>query len=248
VRIAYLDEAGMSSDEPQWIVAGVIIHGDSHYVALHDELDDIRQMLPEDIRDGFVFHAKELFNGGKTLKREDWPIERKLPIINRLLEIPAKFSLPIAWGCVPKNTYDAEISNGGVSDTDLMIAGYTTAFAQSAIGIEMWMRGNAANEIVQIVAEDIDRVKEPVKEFQALSRKKNAKEIFDADERYFPFRKIIDTPSYQKKTEASLLQIADMCAFTISRWVKKAPYGMQNFDKIRGQLITASQFPSSEAA
>jgi hypothetical protein len=66
VRIAYLDEAGISDKEPFAVVAAVIIDGDRHWRALHDALSGLADLCaPPEKRNGFIFHATELFGGGK---------------------------------------------------------------------------------------------------------------------------------------------------------------------------------------
>lgn len=57
------------------------------------------------------------------------------------------------------------------------------------------------------------------------------------NEAYFPFRKIIDAPSFQLKTEASLLQIADMCAYVVSRQARGLQHAEDHFAKIEDNLI-----------
>lgn len=169
-KVAYLDEAGMSSaeQEPYWVVAGVIVDLDRQWALLDAELDHIRQLLPEEKRDGFVFHAKELFNGGKHLPRSEWPIERKLPIIDRLLSIPGKFELPICWGLVDKGEFQAQLPREPTAK-ELMVAGYAVAFTHAAIQLELWMRERSPDEVAQITAEDRDLVRSSVRGFRGLS-------------------------------------------------------------------------------
>jgi Protein of unknown function (DUF3800) len=237
VRRAYVDEAGMSANEPFMVVAGVIVDPDKQWRAIHDELDDIRSMLPENIRQDFVFHAKELYNGGKNLPRHEWPLERKLPMINRLLEIPRKFSLPICLGYVEKSKFPLTPLERTPSAQELLVGAYAVCFAQASIRVEMWMRQNAPDEVADIVAEDLDLVRAAVKEAQTEYRHKDAKKRLGVDERYFPFTTIIDAPTFQIKTEASLLQVADMCAYTIRRFLGDLPHSRENFRPLKDNLI-----------
>jgi hypothetical protein len=73
VRLVYMDEAGISkaAEEPFTVVAGVVVHADHQLNCVESALERILiRHIPERVRDGFVFHATELFNGGKTLRRE----------------------------------------------------------------------------------------------------------------------------------------------------------------------------------
>jgi hypothetical protein len=76
VRLVYLDEAGISNprEEPILVVAGIIVHGDDQWKNLEQEILSLRgEYIPEQFREGFVFHATELFSGGKFFNRESWP-------------------------------------------------------------------------------------------------------------------------------------------------------------------------------
>jgi hypothetical protein len=92
VRLVYLDEAGISSkeDEPFLTVAGIIVDADSKLNSIENHLERlVMRHIPAQHREGFVFHATELFNGGgKVFRREkpdfigphQWPLVRRLAI------------------------------------------------------------------------------------------------------------------------------------------------------------------------
>src|SRR5262249_3959441 len=91
VRLAYLDEAGISnlSQEPLLVVAGIAVNADGQFKAIEAHLDGlVRKHVPEERRDGLVFHAMEIFHGTKQFKREDWSFEKRLEILDDLASIP----------------------------------------------------------------------------------------------------------------------------------------------------------------
>jgi hypothetical protein len=114
MRLVYMDETGISHgrDEPFAIVAGIIVDPDRKLTAIERHLECILERhIPAQLCDGFVFHAKEIFNGGgKVFKREkpdmvgpvEWPLERRLAIADDLADIPRRFDLPIALGWVKR--------------------------------------------------------------------------------------------------------------------------------------------------
>ncbi len=68
MRLVYMDEAGIShqAQEPFLVVSGVILHGDRDLNGVENQLERImHRNIPERLRDGFIFHATEVFNGGK---------------------------------------------------------------------------------------------------------------------------------------------------------------------------------------
>src|ERR1700730_14289409 len=162
VRIAFLDEAGRSRQEPIIVVAGVLIHGDRTYRKLVQRFDEIaRQFLPEADQKGFCFHAKDIFHGaGHYFKDRDvWPRERRWPILAALAALPRQFGIPIVFGHIDKAEYrrDAEqqITAHSTTSTDRAhvsdVAEHMAAFATAEIGIERQMHQFPRDEICMLI-------------------------------------------------------------------------------------------------
>jgi hypothetical protein len=103
--MVYLDEAGISKPdlEPFVVVAGVMIHADKQWHAVEAHLSSLTdRYVPPAKREGFSFHATELFSGGKTFTREEWPKEERWTILDQLVAIPGKFELPVVAGWVAR--------------------------------------------------------------------------------------------------------------------------------------------------
>jgi hypothetical protein len=75
VRIIYLDETGHSFKEPVAVVAGIILDPDKQWRLMADEIEGLKRRVPDQFRDGFVFHATDLYSGGRW--RQSWPNESR---------------------------------------------------------------------------------------------------------------------------------------------------------------------------
>ena len=67
MRYVFLDEAGIANPahEPFVVVGGPIVHADKQYKPLERYLYKmVEGFVPPEKRQGFVFHATELFSGG----------------------------------------------------------------------------------------------------------------------------------------------------------------------------------------
>ena len=79
MRLIYMDESGISNpeQEPWLVVVAVAIDADKKLTPVERPLDSlVRRFIPQQHQESFVFHAKELFNGGgEIFKRDDpcWP-------------------------------------------------------------------------------------------------------------------------------------------------------------------------------
>jgi hypothetical protein len=250
VRIGFLDESGRSRGEPIIVVAGPVVHGDRTYRKLVARLRDIAsEFLPEADRKGFVFHAKDIFHGSGPYfrpRREDWPRERRFPILEALADIPRNFGLPITFGSFEKNSMPMlrelpkdlglhERYHGHFRDA----IEHIIAFMWAEIGIERQMRRFPRDEICLIVAEDTDRIKKIAKLGHAMLRDpEQVNKLLHADRiAGIPLQKIEDTPHFASKTDSAPLQIADTCAFLIMRRLIRRSETQVLFEAISPQLI-----------
>jgi Protein of unknown function (DUF3800) len=247
VRIAFLDEAGRSRQEPIIVVGGILVHGDRTYRSLVKAFDEIAvQFLPKPDQSNFVFHAKDIFHGsGKYFgNRDEWPRERRWPILTALATLPRKFGIPVVFGHLGKNSYlqsAAEQLEAHSTEKDREhlsdIAEHAVAFVQAEIAIERQMREFSRDEICMLIAEDTDRVKKALKWAHSIAR--DPEEVTNSglvNVPYLPLVKIEDTPHFADKADSRPLQLADTCAFLIARRLLRNESSQQFFEAIAPQL------------
>ena len=160
MRLVYVDEAGISNatQEPWLVVAGVVVHADHALNGVENNLERILQRhIPSRLRDGFVFHATEIFNGGKTLKREkdnlvgprEWPIERRLAIAEEIMELPRKLKLPIAIGFTERAAFPRAFTlPKDFPESEQTLAAHVATYMNCAMMAEHWMRNETTMKIV----------------------------------------------------------------------------------------------------
>jgi hypothetical protein len=206
VRLVYIDEAGISkaTEEPILVVAGTIVHGDHSLNGVENELERIMlRHIPERHRDGFVFHAKELFNGGGNVFKRvpppdfigpiEWSLERRLKIADEIMAIPKKFKLPIAIGWIDKAAFLKRLKlPAGIHDeSEITIAGHIAAFMNCAMWVEQYMRRETKGENCLFVVENNDQVKKFLTEVHRYHQDKKKFEVVVGNNRkHFPLRKI----------------------------------------------------------
>ncbi len=224
MRLIYLDEAGISNprQEPYLVVAGVIVHGDNQWKALEKGLWDIVcEYIPEKDRKGFVFHATELFSGGKYFDRDTWPKHKRWEILDALVNLIQTHKIPIVHGFVDRLKIYANIEkfvpgdNWATRNKGQMAHGI--AFVECAKRAQEWMTIYSGSEVGMFIAEDTTRVKRFIKVIHAQLQDPSS-EIFQIEDAPItPLSKIIDTIHFAQKHETSILQMADVCAFVIKR-------------------------------
>lgn len=248
MQLAFLDELGRSRQESHIVVAGVLVSGDRDYRALEGKLRELRERyIPEPDRDGFVFHAKDIFHGAKYFKDKTlWPPDKRFPILRDLAALPAKMGLPVAFGHVEKKDYwgdqavqvelakHAEKDRQNISD----IVQHMHAFARCEVAVERVMHTLPRDQVCMVIAEDTDRVKFAVKRAQAELKDPNSI-IFRGISGIsgLPLTKIVDTPHFAAKADSVPLQVADTCAFLTMRRFLRREDTQEFFELLVPQLI-----------
>ena len=225
MRLVYLDEAGISNkaQEPFLVVGGIIVHADQKLNAVERHLDRlVERYIPSEHQSDFVFHAKEIFNGGGIFGRPKtggWPLSKRLEIAADLAQIPAKFGLPIMFGFVERATFPATMDwPANLSGPAEVIGAHATAFMSCAMQVEQWMRVYARDEVCVLIAEDNDNARSTIRETLKYLQTRDMAGVTDVKEHaHFPLRKIKEDPLFQSKRKSSPLQIADFCAYVFKR-------------------------------
>jgi hypothetical protein len=236
VRLVYLDEAGLSnpSQEPFLVVAGVVVNADKQLNAIENHLEKLmHRHIPPEYHDGFVFTAKHIFNGNKTVfDRHRMSLQRRLEIADDLAAIPKNFNLIFSIGQVDRNAPDS--LPGGLTGPEKTVASHALAFMTCAMSVEQWMRRNAPNEVCMLVAENNDQARKFITESQRYHQdKKIVSRLTELERRFFPLRKIKEDPLFQPKRQNHPLVIADFVAYV---W-KKALMKDSKYDRYMRELV-----------
>ena len=81
MRLLYLDEAGTDAGAPWMCVAGVLVHGDKEWPEVDLRIKAlIDKYIPALHRDGFVFHATDVFRHGSGYfdrRKPEWNRARR---------------------------------------------------------------------------------------------------------------------------------------------------------------------------
>jgi Protein of unknown function (DUF3800) len=249
VRLVYLDESGVSTNETVLTVCGAIVHGDTQLAAIENHFGILLQKhIPWEDRPGFVFHATHIWSGGGYFKnREKWPLERRLEILDDLIAIPRKFDFPVSYGTVSWPDFPMEILVPDKrTEHERQVAGHTIAFGHCCMGIERFVRETFPDEFVILIAEDRAEVRASLKNIIAVFRNPAAvQQLGLSDPDYFPFNHIRDTVHFAKKSESRHLQIADVCAFVMRGHFMKTKHNERFFNVLRPQLTWHPKDPKA---
>ena len=100
MRVIYLDETGHSYQEPVAAVAGFILNPDEQWKLMADEIERLKESVPPEFREDFIFHATDLYSGGKY--RAQWLDEDRWSLLESLVALPRKMKVPLVIGSAQK--------------------------------------------------------------------------------------------------------------------------------------------------
>jgi hypothetical protein len=228
MRLVYVDEAGISAGEPFLVVGGVALHADRQLIALEKALDSIvATWIPHDRQRGFVFHAKDLFNGGGVFRRDDprWPLARRLELADQLAALPASHDLKLTLGVVWKAEHEKPPKEPPSRWTNFL---HGLAFLSCATVLDSWMRDECPGEICMVIAEDNDQARSMIKSLMRMIQDQESQRLFsDTYKSLYPLRHIKEDPLFSPKRSSSVLQLADFWAYVAKRHFLKD----QNYER-----------------
>jgi hypothetical protein len=230
VRFVYVDEAGISANEPVTVVAGVMVHADNQWKELELLIADLkREYLPEKDIPSVIFHATDLFHGTGYFRREDWSKELRWEILEKLVSLPRKLSMPIILGL---SKADGPKSKGQAMMEHILAYGWCIIAANDFMNAMV-----DKNEVATVVAENNNEARKHLKKLHNNFANPDTDPAMPAILRAkLPISRIIDTVFFANKDEAALLQIADVCAFCIQRYAQRKP----SSDRFVEALVGAS--------
>ena len=255
MRNVYFDEAGLANPEhePYTVVAGVVIQVDEQYEAIRRYLLDMADDFVGGRPNNFAFHAKDLWHGEGFFPRPNpaltgpgmvWTLEQRLKILGHLADIPAKFDLPVIYSCIRRAPYLGELPlsrgarRGVIREANKRC--HVICFMSCLEQTERWMIHAYDSEKVFIVVEHHDDHREKLLEFAQLLSNPRAADVIDADTKigWRALRHLVDDPLFVRKSGASPIQIADVCAFILARALGECQHALPLLERIRPNLVS----------
>ena len=227
VRLVYLDEAGVDWKSPVFCVSGVLVHGDKEWPEVDRRIIAvINRYIPEQDRDGFVFHATDIFHGSKYFDRRkpEWESRNlRFPILADLAAIIDHMHLPVVLGTYERKSFAV----GVIPESDQALKAdvmHTASVSDCLIRADQWLARYAPEELATVIHEDGVKAKALIKKVVRLLRNTNKLDHSGPqgvkESLGLPLKRIIDTVHFAEKADARPLQLADLCAFVAGRALK----------------------------
>jgi hypothetical protein len=182
-----------------------------------------------------LLHASDLWHGSGDFPRSQFDQLVRRGTVEAIARLIADFDLPVVFGKCERAKL-APLAVHSKSDQEISDAlPHILSQHSCSLVVEAWMRRNAAEEVAQLVHEDIPRSKKSLKLFHNLARDPMGRVLFGGK---LPFYTHIRGPLYYAdKYEERLLQLADTCAFVISRHVEGHQDVLLIFEILKPRIV-----------
>jgi hypothetical protein len=226
MRIIYLDEAGIASEEqePITVVAGVVIDADRHWLSLEQQIGDLlADYIPIEDRENFEFHGKNLFSGS-TYFNKHFGKDRRHELFSRFLALLPNNDIPVKYSAIDR---------AGLKRANPEMAGMELGLAYLMVlsSVEFWFQQNAPHEVGLCIGDE-NKIKTPIKRLLRQYRKEPlVREIIESQ-----LRHLIDTVWFNRSEESLGLQLADACSFLIKRHLMKKTDSVAFYKIIEPQI------------
>lgn len=244
--LVYLDESGIGNieHEKHVVVAGVIIQAEQ-YKAVQKRIEEVRdKYVPERHRKGFVFHANELYQGmEKKISRDEFPLEQRRNALEELISILSEFHIPVVQGWHERAHVTKQ--HPELNSKKAVVLAQAIASTQCLATVEHFTRTYALQtSLALLIYENNDQCKTTVKVMQKqFQDPENLKKLaspkdYERASKVIPLQRVIDTAHFAEKSEAPMLQLADVCAYFINRRIMGRPDSMRFLKHIMNQLTS----------
>lgn len=225
LRNIYLDETGITSQEPIVLVAGVIVNDDAQYLAVEKAIRALtKEYIPLKLRKVFRgFHAKEIYHGtGKVFGRDDYPRERGHEALCRVLAIPREHKIPVAYGYLTKSLARPRANTSPREKVDWY---HSLAYAHCVIAAETFIRESGSRgELARVIAEDNNTTRDFIKTAHGYLKGREPAILRSLRKsglrKDLPLKRIVEVPFFALKEDVGMLQLADVCAFVLRYWAE----------------------------
>ena len=246
MRYIFMDEAGVSALEPVTVVVGLIAHADQQVMPAEALALEALGSVPSNYKEGFVFHATEVFGSKKY--REGWSMTDRLRLLETMMSIPRRLGIAICVGVHWRNSvsYGEDYKRLGLTISQYE---HLLTFANCiAISDRNIRRYAGATEVATVVAEDVPNMRKFLKHCPRLLRAnpmhigpEYLRQTLSDEEAGFSTQsgelrvtRIRNSVHFVEKSEDPLVQIADACAYGLRRFFANEKFGVEFVRSIFG--------------
>jgi hypothetical protein len=224
---------------------GLIVDADKQLLRLEAAVEEVLRSVPQEFKDGFVFHATDIWGSRKF--RDRWAFSDRFGLLKRMMALPQRAKCPLTVSFVRRSSGRFEGLNENVTTEQYH---HYQAFANCMASADKYIRDHAGlEEVGTVVAEDCPPMRKFLKSAVRLWRdtpyvlppkmlQPTAEEVvlgYVRQEGEFRVERIRPNIHFVEKGDEALTQLADACAFGFRRFLSEEDKGVDFVRAILGK-------------
>lgn len=240
MKLIYIDDSGNTGKklddelQPLFLLGGFIVDEDNWRQVDKAFLDIKVRYGIENIE----VHAIDIMNGKKDTPFRDWDYPKKLDFFGEILEIVRTFQLTVIYFSVKKANFKAYFQSkfGKDFEQQFNISPYLLAFSYMLQISDSYLISQKSNGI--LILDEQDEWKKPASQTFTILRTL-------VEEPELKIERLIDRSFFVESQESNMVQLSDIIAYTIKRYLEVEIKGLQEnkaqertqlFEIIRGNI------------
>lgn len=234
MRYIYMDEAGTSLHEPVTVVVGVVANADEHVMLADAALHEALGSVPAPFREGFVFHATDIWGSSKY--REAWTMADRLKLLKTVMSLPRRIGMSVSMAMVRRT----HVPGFPLQRISLEQYHHFKAFSDCVASADRYIRDHCGlKEGGTIVAEDCHDMRKYLRKIPKMLRDnpivlgpgmvlptaQEEEQGYVTQNGDYRVSRIRNAIHFVEKDDDPLVQIADACAFAFRRWFAGEDFG-----------------------
>jgi hypothetical protein len=235
VRFVFMDEAGTSADEPWAVVVGIVADADEHIVLAERSLLEALGAVPKEHREGFYFHAKEIFGSNKW--QDDWILTSRLNLLKEIMAIPRNIGMAVSISAIKRDADSPILPEIALSAKE---QDHFLAFKQCVAVADRYIREHCGpREVGTVLAENHPTMQRHLSSVvyqlrhspvhfpkkAIIPSEKETEQGYIEQDGVYRVTRIRNAIYWSDKWGEPLLQIADACAYGIRRYLAQQKFG-----------------------
>lgn len=246
LRFIYTDEAGTSAKEPVVVMVGLVVNADLQLRPAERLVQEVCAEVPEQFRNGFISHATSVWNDKKY--RPEWSREKRFEFLCHMMSIPRIIKMGVAWAAADKREEGSFPPLQGYTRDQTL---HTGTFGFCIANADRFIRHFFPGEVAALIAEDLPEMRTALR--QRIQLLRSNRHIIRPDQlnsyaygkaattmpsaKFFEYTisQVVNEVLFVGKNGASLLQVADACAFGMRRYFAGLSQGKEFAQAILGK-------------
>jgi hypothetical protein len=246
VRVVYSDESALGGTTGIMVVAAILLNMDSQWIPVRDSVESALEETYGKV-DRFVIKGKNIYH------QIEHGEGKAKDLMARLMAIPHQQLVPVWYGAVDRAAFKYQMENLHIHSTFReQDRPFMFALEQCMERVDTWVHSTLREDQVIWIHDEgslNERARETLRGFRWMKKESDLdafEELAIMPDAHVSH--IADMVYFGDDKASRLLQLADACCHTITRWLRNDPIAAPYYEILRRQVQNDGTRPAYEGA